>query len=67
MARRINPQNRRPLILIKCEGSISAEKIYFNNFSTRNCPIKFASGNSTDPHKMFEELKRTMHNEDIKT
>ena len=65
MARIRNIRNRNPLILIKCEGSKSAEKIYFSNFSDRKCRIKFATGNSTDVKGMLDDLINYMNKEDI--
>ena len=34
---------------IGCEGKNKTEKIYLKNFASRECIIKFSTGNSTDP------------------
>ena len=65
MGRIKKTKNKNPLILIKCEGYPSAERIYFSNFQSRNCTIKFSTGNSTDPIGMLNELKDYMNKEDI--
>lgn len=65
MARINKRKKRNSLILIKCEGTNSAEKIYFNNFKSRNCRIKFATGNSTDVKGMLDDLINYMKKEDI--
>lgn len=42
------------------------ETIYFKNFVSRDCIIKFSTGNSTDPVNMAKELVQFMNREDIK-
>lgn len=42
-------RKRNPIIVIGCEGTNKTEEIYFKNFNTRRCIIKFSTGNSTDP------------------
>ena len=46
-----NRQNRkrRPIIVMGCEGNNKTEEIYFKNFNSRKCIIKFSTGNKTDP------------------
>lgn len=51
--------------MIKTEGTKSAEKIYFNNFNSRNSRIKFATGNSTDVSGMLDDLINYMEMNDI--
>ncbi len=58
-------RNKRPLILIGCEGNSETEKKYFSNFASINLPIKFASGNSTDPEGILNDIKNYMVKEDI--
>lgn len=65
MARLIQKRERKSLILIKTEGTKSAEKIYFNNFNSRNSRIKFATGNSTDVSGMLDDLINYMEMNDI--
>lgn len=62
-------KNRKtnPLVLIKYEGSNSAEKVYFNNFKRRNLRIKYSTGNSTDIKGMLDDLIIYMKKEDINT
>ena len=55
-------RERNSCIVIKCEGD--TEKVYFNNFSTRNMPIRFATGNCKDPRGMFNDLCTFLNNED---
>lgn len=56
---------RKPLILIGCEGKNKTETLYFSNFSSKECRIKFASGNSTDPTTMLSDIIKYMQKEDI--
>ncbi|MCX4364248.1 MAG: RloB family protein [Bacilli bacterium] len=63
---RVNRERRKnPLVLIGCEGRRNAEKIYFSNFSSRNCRIVFSPGNSTDPLGILEDTKRYMEKNEI--
>lgn len=56
----------RPLVVICSEGKNStAEKIYFSNFTDRNCRIKFCTGSSTDPVGMLEDFKKYIKNEEL--
>ena len=53
----------RPLVVICSEGKNStAERIYFANFTDRNCRIKFCTGSSTDPVGMLEDFKKYIKN-----
>lgn len=42
-------RKRNSIIVIGCEGKNKTEEIYFKNFNSRQCIIKFSTGNSTDP------------------
>lgn len=61
-----NKRERKSIIAIKCEGNNRTEKTYFNNFSSRECIIKFSTGNSTDPLNMAKDLVNFIKDEDIK-
>lgn len=52
--REVKPRN--PFIIIGCEGNNKTEKIYFSNFNSRSCIVKFSKGNSTDPVGIVEDL-----------
>ena len=54
-----------PIILIKAEGNNQTETKYFSNFSSRKVRIKFATGNSTNPNGMLNDLINYMRKEDI--
>ena len=57
MARRQIKHNKKPLIVICSEGGKkSSEYYYFRNYSNRNLRIQFATGNSTDPEGMLDDL-----------
>ena len=60
-----NRQNRkrRPIIVIGCEGNNKTEEIYFRNFNSRKCIIKFSTGNSTDPVGIVNDLIKFIDNE----
>ncbi len=60
-----NRQNRkrRPIIVIGCEGNNKTEEIYFKNFNSRKCIIKFSTGNSTDPVGIVNDLIKFIDNE----
>ncbi len=49
-------RNRNPFVIIGCEGKNKTEKLYFNNFNSRQCIIKFSKGNSTDPKGIVQDL-----------
>lgn len=66
MARGVKRKDRRPLIVIGCEGGKnSSEQGYFGNFRTRDLRIQFATGNSTDSRGMWEDLTKYIRKEDI--
>lgn len=58
-------RERKSFIVIKCEGDNETEQIYFNNFKSRECIIKYPDGNSTDPVGMANEVVSFMNSEDI--
>ena len=58
-------RERKSFIVIKCEGDNETEQIYFNNFKSRECIIKYPDGNSTDPVGMANELVKFMKKQDI--
>ena len=49
-------RQRNPFIIIGCEGKNKTEEIYFKNFNSRKCIIKFSKGNSTDPVGIVRNL-----------
>lgn len=62
-----NSRQRKSIVAIGCEGKNKTEKIYLKNYSSRECILKFSTGNSTDPVGMAEDLVRFIKNEDIST
>ncbi len=54
--RNTEKRKRNPFVIIGCEGKNKTEKIYFNNFNSRQCIIKFSKGNSTDPKGIVQDL-----------
>ena len=56
-------RKRNPFIIIGCEGKNKTEKIYFKNFNSRKCIIKFSKGNSTDPVGIVQDLINFMDND----
>ena len=58
-------RKRNSIVVICCEGK--TEKIYFENFISRECGIKFSTGNSTDPEGMAKDLVTYIEKEDVNT
>lgn len=61
-----NRKNKRenPFIVIACEGKTNkTERKYFENFSSRNCIVRFSNGSSTDPIGIVEDLINFIDNE----
>lgn len=58
-------RQRKSIVAIGCEGKNKTETTYLRNFSSRECIIKFSTGNSTDPISMAEDLVKFMKEEDI--
>ena len=54
--RNTEQRKRNPFVIIGCEGKNKTEKVYFNNFNSRQCIIKFSKGNSTDPKGIVQDL-----------
>jgi hypothetical protein len=54
---------RKSFIVIGCEGKNKTEEIYFKNYNSRNCIIKFATGSNTDPVGIVEELIKFIDSE----
>lgn len=54
--RNTEKRKRNPFVIIGCEGKNKTEKIYFNNFNSRQCIIKFSKGNSTEPIGIVQDL-----------
>ena len=55
---------RNSCIVIKGEGD--TERVYFNHFSSREMPIKFATGNAKDPSGMLDDLINYINNNDYR-
>ncbi len=49
-------RKRNPFVIIGCEGKNKTEKIYFKNFHSKKCIVKFANGNSTDPKGIVQDI-----------
>lgn len=64
-ARGRNRENRQrnPLIVIGCEGNNKTEEIYFKNYNSRKCMIRFSNGNCTDPVGIVTDLVKFIDNE----
>ena len=61
-----NRRKTKSIVAIGCEGKNQTETIYFKNFSSRECIIKFSTGRHTDPVGMANDLVEFIKNEDIK-
>lgn len=64
---RKNKGNPKSIILLGLEGKNKTEKLYFQNFISRNNPFNIAisPGNDTDPLNIYENLKEHMIENDI--
>lgn len=58
-----NNRKRNSLIVIACEGKNKTEEIYFRNYNSRKCIIKFSSGNNTDPIGIVTDLVKFIKKE----
>ena len=58
-------RKRKSFVVIACEGRNKTETIYFNNYSTRKCVIRFSTGVHTNPLGMVKDLINYMKNEDM--
>ena len=63
--RNTEQRKRNPFVIIGCEGKNKTEKLYFKNFNSRQCMIKFSKGNSTDPKGIVEDVIRFIKNNQI--
>lgn len=63
--RNTEQRKRNPFVIIGCEGKNKTEKLYFNNFNSRQCIIKFSKGNSTDPKGIVEDVRNFIKNNGI--
>ena len=61
--RNLNKRKRKSIIVIGCEGKNKTETIYFKNFSSRKCIIKFSTGKHTDPLGIANDLIDFIKNE----
>lgn len=58
-----NNKTRNSLVVIACEGNNKTEEIYFKNYNSRKCIIRFSKGNSTDPVGIVKDLIKFIKNE----
>ena len=56
-------RQRNPLIVIGCEGKNKTEEIYFKNYNSKKCMIRFSNGNCTDPVGIVNNLVTFINNE----
>ena len=61
-----NLRQRQSIIAIGCEGKNKTETIYFRNYLSRECIIKFSTGTHTNPVGMANDLIEFIKREDIK-
>ena len=61
-----NKRKTKSIIAIGCEGKNKTETLYFKNFISRECIIKFSTGIHTDPVGMANDLVDFIKKEDIK-
>ena len=69
LEQRKRSQNKRrtnSVVVIACEGNNETETIYFRNYKSRKCNIKFSTGRHTDPLGMVNDLINYIKKEDIK-
>ena len=62
-----NQRRTKSVVAIGCEGKNKTETIYFKNFISRECIIKFSTGIHTDPIGMANDLVDFIDKEDIKS
>lgn len=60
--RGIVKRKRKSIVVIGCEGKNKTETIYLREFSSRECIIKFSTGNHTDPIGMANDLVEFIRN-----
>lgn len=56
-------KKRNPFIVIACEGNNKTEEVYFKNFNSRKCIIRFSTRNSTDPVGIVNDLLKFIDND----
>lgn len=56
-------RQRNSLIVIGCEGKNKTEEIYFKNYNSKKCIIRFSKGNCTDPVGIVKDLVKFINNE----
>lgn len=56
-------RKRKSLVVIGCEGNNKTEEIYFKNYNSKDCMIKFSKGNSTDPVGIVNDVVKFIKNE----
>lgn len=56
-------RQRNSLIVIGCEGKNKTEEIYFKNYNSKKCMIRFSKGNCTDPVGIVKDLVKFINNE----
>lgn len=56
-------KKRNPFVVIACEGNNKTEEVYFKNFNSRKCIIRFSTGNSTDPVGIVNDLLKFIDND----
>ena len=61
--RKFELRKRNSFVILGCEGNNKTEKIYFKNFNSRKCIIKFSTGNSTDPVGIVQDIVNYIHSE----
>ena len=58
-----NDRPKKSFVIIGCEGRNKTEKNYFKNFHSKECIIKFAKGNSTDPKGIVQDIVNYINSE----
>ena len=58
-----NDRPKKSFVIIGCEGRNQTEKNYFKNFHSKECIIKFAKGNSTDPKGIVQDIVNYINSE----
>lgn len=56
-------RQKNSFVIIGCEGLNKTEKLYFKNFHSKKCIIKFAKGNSTDPKGIVQDIINFIKND----
>lgn len=56
-------KKRNSSVVIACEGNNKTEEVYFKNFNSRKCIIRFSTGNSTEPVGIVNDLLKFIDND----